>query len=284
MHFFIALFFALVFWTNRAPASETIPIKIGDIVQYPLNAEPIEVKTSINDLHYICTLMPGDLFEAVKIINYDHFHDRRSNILLQKKGGTPGNHQICHTNSTPIYVMGTHEMGISEDGEPQIVNKIHSPFIPWDDPEDIQRRKNLPTTLAAGETETILFKKGDIIVYPLDANFIEVESRINTMDFNCTIAPGDSFKVIGTTIYRNGNSEITFRKEGRTSGNHQICPKDSFTSIETTKCVLKRTEEGMPIGLLCNRSLKTLLNPQEEISELLWPPIAIGKFYRHRGI
>ena len=252
---------------DQTSTTQLIPVKIGNLIQYPLDAEPIEVETVINGLQYVCTLMPGDLFETIQIINYNHFHDRKSNILLQKRGGAPGNHQVCHRNSAPIYVMGTHEMRVSNDGGSQIVNKIHSPFIPWNDPENIQRRKNHPTALAAVEAETILFKKGDIIVYPLDADFIEVESRINTMDFNCTMAPGNSFKVIGTTIHGNGISEITFRKREETPENHQICPKDSFTSIETTKCVLKRTEEGLPEGLLCNRSLKTLFNPQEESSE-----------------
>ena len=275
MNFLITLFlvFCIPFSAKAADQTSTtklIPmkIKVGDIVQYPLDAEPVEVKAQLNGLWHICTLMPGDSFEATRIIDHDHYDERRSGIKVQKREGTPGNHQICYEGSL-IDVRGTHEMEKSKNGVPQIVNKIHSPFILWEDPEDIQRRKNLPTTLAASEAETILFKKGDIITYPLDAEPVEVESNMISLDwdFRCTVAPGDSFEVVWPTNYVNfyGISEnsISFRKEGGTPGNQEICPKDSFTGIEITNCVLKRTEEGMPEGLLCNHSLKTLFNPQE---------------------
>ena len=141
MNFLITLFlvFCIPFSAKAAdgtPATELIPVKIGDIVQYPLNAEPVEVKAQLNGVWHICTLMPGDSFEAIRILDYDYDDEGRSEIELQKRKGTPGNHEIC--------------------------------------------------------------------------------------------------------------------------------PKDSFTSIDTTNCIVKRTEEGMPEGLSCNHSLKTLFNPQEE--------------------
>ena len=274
MNFLITLFlvFCIPFSAKAAdgtPATELIPVKIGDIVQYPLNAEPVEVKAQLNGVWHICTLMPGDSFETIQILNYDHYADKRSGIKLQKREGTPGNHQICYEGSL-IDVIGTQEMEKSTDGVPQIVNKVHSPFIFYATPENIQLRKNLPTTLEDAGAETILFKKGDIITYPLDAKPVEVESTMNNLDnldFRCTVAPGDSFKVVWPTSYVDfrgiSKNSISFRKEGGTPGNQAICPKDSFTSIETTNCVLKRTEEGMPEGLLCNHSLKTLFNPQE---------------------
>ena len=245
--------------------TELIPVKAGDIVQYPLNAEPIEIEAEINSLSYACTLMPGDSFEVIDTTNYDHYVDRRSKIQLQKKEGITGNHQICHGNSF-IAVRGTHEVEKSKDGTPQIVNKVYSPFVPYRTYlYNIHERKKLPTTLSATiETETILFKVGDIIQYPQDANFIEVESDINQLIFRCKEAPGDSFEVSWINNYSNGENSIGFQKTEGTAGNQNICHKESRTTIDITNCVLKRTEGGMPEGLLCNHSLKTLFNPPEE--------------------
>ena len=272
MNLLIALFIVFlvpfsVMAADGTSAAQLIPVKEGDIVQYPINAEPLEVDAEINKLKYICTLMPGDSFEVIRIFNYDHYADKRSEIKLQKKGGTPGNQTICHEDSS-IEIIGMHEPVKSKDGVPQIVNKIRSPFVNWNNIKEIQRRKRLPTTLATDETETILFKEDDLIVYPPEANPAEVESLINNIYFSCTEAPGDSFRVTGILNHtRNGYSIIIFRKEGGTPGNQDICPTESFTNIEITECVLQKTEEGMPEGLLCNHSLKTLFNPPEESSE-----------------
>lgn len=262
MNLFIALFFVLCiqFPANAAkttPATETILVQEGDIVQYPLNAEPIEVEAKLNGLWYICTLMPWDFFEAVEIINYPD--GKRSKIRFIKREGTPGNQETCFAYSS-INIMGTQEMRKSKDGVPQRVSTVRIPFV-FNSKylQDIQKRKMLPTTLSAGET--ILFKIGDIIEYPLDADFIEVESNMDRLDFKCTEAPGDSFEVIEISNLSEGENIIVKKREG-TSGNHEICPKDSFTFFKITNCVLKRTEEGIPEGLLCNHSLQTLFNPQ----------------------
>ena len=278
MNYLIALFlvFCIPFSVKaveETSATELIPVKEGDIVQYPLDAQPVEVEAQLNGLWHICTLMPGDSFNVTDIINYDHYADERTGIEVQKIEGTPGNHQICYKGSL-IDVRGTHEIEKTKEGVPQIVNKIHSPFIFQGVPEDILLRKNLPSTLENLGEETVLFKKGDIITYPLDAQPIEVESTMYTLDdlnFRCTAAPGDSFEVVWPTSYVDfygvSNNSISLKKEGGTPGNQNICPKGSFTGIEIANCVLKRTEEGRPEGLLCNHSLKTLFNPQEKTEE-----------------
>ena len=268
MNFFIALFFVFcVPFSVRAadltPDIERISVKMGDIVTYPLNAEPLEVEAEINGLQYICTIMPGDSFEVMKIFGYAYNADGRGEIKLQKREGTPGNHEICHKDSSIDVMGGAYEVEKSEDGVPQRVNKMYSPFVSWSDLEDIQRRKRLPTTLSAVETETILFKLNDIIEYPLDADFIEVESGMDRLDFRCTEAPGDFFSIGWFINYNDGVNIIGFRKKEGTPGDQEICPIDSSTSIRPAECVLKRTEEGIPEGLLCSHSLKTLFNSQE---------------------
>ena len=270
MNFLIALFFVFciqfsVRAADTTPATETILVKVGDIVQLPLNAEPIEVEAKINGLWHTCTLMPGDSFEVVDIINYRDGIE--SIVKFQKREGTPGNHEICFADSS-IDVMGTHEVEKSKNGIPQIMNKILFPFfIDLRQLEDIQRRKRLPTTLSTVETETVLFKVGDIIEYPLDAEPIEVESSMDQLDFKCTEAPGDSFEVTRILNLSKGENIIIFRKREGMPGNQDICPRKSFTAIEIAQCVLKRSEEGMPEGLLCNHSIKTFFNPHEENNE-----------------
>ena len=62
--------------------------RVGDIIKYPADAEPVEVEARTNDFHFTCTIMPEDSLRIERI--YDE-SDKESSIKIKKMGGTPGN-------------------------------------------------------------------------------------------------------------------------------------------------------------------------------------------------
>ena len=241
------------------PVSETILIEKGDIIEYPLDAEPVEVTAIMNNLHYNCTVMPGDTFEIRSIINYS---DGEASILLQKIEGTPGNQEICHIDSFISPLLGTHETIKTKEGFPKIRHKFFLPFVLTpSDLRRIQKRKN--QTKIPADTEATFFKKRDTIQYPLDAEPVDIETKMNDLIFSCIVTPGDTFEIRSIINYSDGEAPILLQKIEGTPGDQEICPINIHIKIEIPKCKLVKTKDGIPDGVNCAISPQKLFNKIE---------------------
>ena len=62
--------------------------RVGDIIKYPADAEPVEVEARTDDFLFTCTIMPEDSFRTERIFSYSA---EKTAIKIKKMGGTPGN-------------------------------------------------------------------------------------------------------------------------------------------------------------------------------------------------
>ena len=94
-------------------------------------------------------------------------------------------------------------------------------------------------------SQVILIKKGDIISYPIDAKPVEVEA-IKNLFYNCTIMPGDTFKISSISDFDDGRSNIGIIKIDGAPGDQEICHIGSWIGyIEGVNHKIK-TKEGFP--------------------------------------
>ena len=257
------------------PDAQTILITEGDIIFYPVDAEPVEV-SALKNLFYTCTIMPGDIFEILSFTNYD---DGTSGINIKKIEGAPGDQEICHRGST-TFVLGINQRIKTKEGFPQSVTKIFYPFVFRPDVlENAQIRKNYEREVHPSSVETILLKEGDTITYPISAPALIIEGVLiesystnpeapvfivsyknKNIDFNCTVAPGDSFEIRGLVNYRKGGARVSLKKTGGAEGNEEVCPLGTrIYSDKIENCKLVRTETGVPDAIKCGYPLKNLL-------------------------
>ena len=248
---------------DSGPNSQLILIKEGDTISYPTDAKPVEVE-ALENLHYSCTIMPGDTFKISYITDYN---DGRSDISIEKLAGAPGDQEICHIGSWIQGIKGVNHKIKTKEGLPATVTKFFYPFV--FDPDNLknaQIRKNYERENHPSDVETILLRENDIIVYPLSAEAIEIEVDFEGVDFNCTVVPGDSFEVRARTIayYKNGNARLIIDKVGGKPGDQETCPLGLRIESKIKNCKLIRTETGIPDALSCRDSLKNFLGSQEE--------------------
>ena len=79
--------------------AEAVFFKTGSRITYPLDAEPVEIKTHTYNVP--CTIAPGDTFEINFITNFIH----GNSMLLIKVNGTPGDQRICHINRDSVGIL-----------------------------------------------------------------------------------------------------------------------------------------------------------------------------------
>ena len=162
--------------------------------------------------------------------------------------------------------MGTYEVIRAEDGRPKRIREIPYPFaFKYDKSRVIQILKTQTRTVATMSLtpETILFKAGATITYPLDAHPVPVNASIDDVhDYDCIVAPGDSFKVSSPGNIDPEEAILWLHKIAGTDGNQDICHNESFVAMKFKPCELVRTEEGVPEGMVCTLSLHELFDPE----------------------
>ena len=130
---FIVLFFVFciqlpVKAEEVTPIIQTIPVKKGDVIQYPQDAQPVEVRAIMPHDVGECTVMPGDSFEVFEIDSSRKHPSGTFNIDVKKIEGTLENPTICpigsKTEAKGIQVIVEGPEGISNK-----VNKIFSPVV-----------------------------------------------------------------------------------------------------------------------------------------------------------
>ena len=264
------------------PDAQTILVTEGDSISYPLDAEPVEV-SALKNLFYTCTIMPGDIFEISSFTNYD---DGTSGINIKKIEGAPGDQEVCHRGSSTS-ILGIHQRIKTKEGFPQSVTKIFYPFVfrPYV-LEGAQIRKNYEREAQPSSVETILLKEGDTITYPISAPAVIIGGVLirsystttpkpprftvsdKNIDFNCVVAPGDSFKIRGVVNYRKGGARVSLKKTGGEEGNEEVCPLGTqIYNDEIENCKLVRTETGVPSAIRCGISWDNIFFQKEEKEE-----------------
>lgn len=100
--------------------TDKILLKEEGILQYPLDAEPIEVTVIANHVSYNCTVAPGDYFQ---IIDVSYLDDGRAVIMLYKTKGKPGGQNICPMRSV-MYIRTDKKCALkrTEEGIPEGIN------------------------------------------------------------------------------------------------------------------------------------------------------------------
>ena len=242
-----------------AEEASSVPVEEGDIIPYPHAMEPVEVTAGWNGLDYACSIGPGDFFK----VNYVSI----GYTGLRKTAGRKGDQTYCHKGSS-ILVQGIEELTKSQEGIPETVSKIFYPFV-YD--MSSERTNLLKSRTITGETpesaQGLLITEGDTVAYPVNKKPIETQAVMNGMLFHCNIMPGDSFNIVQLTTFPRIHSDdmmadVMLRKSAGAPGNQTVCPFKAAVFRETTECLLKRTGEGVPEGIVCPFS------PQEVFEKL----------------
>ena len=256
------------------PDAQTFLVRRGDSISYPISAKLVEVSALMNGLFYNCTIMPGDSFKVLFVTNYD---SGKSKIVIQKIKGAPGDWEICHRGSL-TNILGVNRLSKTKKGFPIIVTKIFYPFVIRWTPEI---RNTIEKEDHPSPVEAILIREGALLTYPASAPKLIIGGDLvtpvssvfraspkppvfrvsyKTIDFNCTVAPGDSFKTLQITNYRSGGAGVFLEKTGGAEGNEEICPLGTKIYNEEVKnCKLIRTETGIPSAIKCRYPLNNLL-------------------------
>ncbi len=268
MKYLLFFLFYTSLLTLRAETAlvQKILVEKGDVLTYPSDLKPVKIEAFMNGWFYACAIMPGDFFEITSILNYQG--NSRSEMSIKKIGGAPGDQKICPIGSLIDHgLQGTYEkIRTTKLGDfPRVVNKLFYPFIfVSENLERVQERKNYPKleNITLSNSETIMFLREDsIIKYPLNAPFRKVIITSFFSSFHCTVAPGDSFKVVHIIeSLQKGGASVSLEKTERTSEEHGICPKKSEITIDIIPCELIKTKEGVPEGVNCKLSFGKLFN------------------------